>query len=219
MIKDNILEVRRRIEAACLRVKREASGVKLVAVSKNRSIAEIKEASLAGIADFGENRVQEALSKYEAKLPVSWHMVGHLQTNKVKEAVRIFDLIHSVDSERLMREINKEAFKLNKVQNVLLEIKISPEAAKFGLKPEEVTRVLEVSRVLKNIKILGFMGIAPLTADQEEARPYFKILRGVRDSVDAGMILSMGMTDDFEVAIEEGSNMIRAGRAIFEVTI
>jgi len=216
MIKDNILEVRRRIEAACFRAKRDPATVKLVAVSKNRSIEEIKEASLAGINEFGENRVQEALSKYEAKLPVRWHMVGHLQTNKVKEAVKIFDLIHSVDSERLVREINKEAQKLNKIQNILLEVKISPEATKFGLKPEEIPIAIEAIQNLKNIKMLGLMGIAPLAVDQEEARPYFKMLRGIRDSVDKRMILSMGMTNDFEAAIEEGSEVIRVGRAIFE---
>jgi hypothetical protein len=219
MIKDNVQEVRRRIEAACLRVKRDPATVKLVAVSKNRSIEEIKEARLAGILEFGENRVQEALSKYDAGLSVKWHMVGHLQTNKVKEAVKIFHLIHSVDSERLAREIDKEALNLNKIQDILLEVKISPEATKFGLKPEEVHMAIKAIQGLKNIKILGLMGIAPLVAHQEEARQYFKILKGIRDSVDAGMILSMGMTDDFEIAIEEGSGLIRVGRAIFEGVI
>lgn len=219
MIKDNILEVRRRIEAACLRAKRDPATVKLVAVSKNRSIDEIKEASEAGITEFGENRVQEALSKYESGLYVKWHMVGHLQTNKSRDAVKIFDLIHSVDSARLAKEIDKEALKLNKIQDVLLEVKISPEVTKSGIDPGEALKVFEEVQGLKNIRVLGFMGIAPLAAKQEEARPYFKVLKGIRDSVDAGMLLSMGMTDDFETAIEEGSNLIRIGRAIFEGAI
>ena len=219
MIKENVLEVRRRIEAVCLRAKRDPASVKLVAVSKNRSIEQIKEASLTGITDFGENKVQEALSKYEEKLAVEWHMIGHLQTNKVKDAVKIFDLIHSVDSLALAQEIDKRATQINKIQDILIEIKTSPEATKFGLKPEEVHMAIKAIQGLKNIKILGLMGIAPLVAHQEEARQYFKILKGIRDSVDAGMILSMGMTDDFEIAIEEGSGLIRVGRAIFEGVI
>jgi len=216
MIKHNILEIRKRILSACLRAKRDPASIGLVAVSKNRAVEEIKEAVSEGVTDFGENRVQEALLKYQAFPSVKWHMVGHLQTNKVKQAVKIFDLIQSVDSPRLAFEIDKEARKLNKVQEILLEIKISPEATKSGLKPEDLPGAIKECRFLKNIRVLGLMGIAPLIKEREEARPYFRLMRDLRDSVDSKMILSMGMTDDFEIAIEEGADMIRIGRAIFE---
>jgi len=215
MIKENIFEVRERIASACLKVGREPAEVKLIAVSKNRSIEEIEEAAENGIAEFGENRVQEALLKYNS-IPARWHMVGHLQTNKVKEAVKIFDLIQSVDSLRLAQEIDKEALKINKIQEILLEVKISPEATKSGLKPEEVPEVLRGASTLKNIKINGLMAIAPIVKTSPEARPYFRILRNLRDQIDRKLILSMGMSDDFEAGIEEGSDMVRIGRAIFE---
>jgi hypothetical protein len=215
MIKENIFEVRKRIASACLRAGREPASVRLVAVSKNRSIEEIREAAENGITDLGENRLQEALLKYNA-VPARWHMVGHLQTNKVKEAVKIFDLIQSVDSLRLAQEISKEALKINKVQEILLEVKISPEATKSGLKPEETPGVIKEVSALKNIKISGLMAIAPIVKIPEQARPYFRILRNLRDQVDSKLILSMGMSDDFEAGIEEGSDMVRIGRAIFE---
>lgn len=216
MIRDNVLEVRRGIESACFKVKRDPATVKLVAVSKNRSIEEIKEVSLAGISAFGENRVQEALSKYAAKLPIQWHMVGHLQTNKVKEAVKIFDLIQSVDSLRLAQEIDKQAAGINKIQEILLEVKTSGEKTKFGLIPDELPGFLKAARELKNISVQGLMTIAPLVDDPQEARPYFRILKELRNRVDPEFILSMGMTGDFQVAIEEGADIVRVGRAIFE---
>jgi len=223
MIKENVLEVRRRIEAACLRAKRDPASVKLVAVSKGRSIERIKEVHLTGIVDFGENKVQEALLKYEEKLAVQWHMIGHLQTNKAKEAVKIFDLIHSVDSLRLAEEIDKQAAKINKIQNVLIEVKTSPEATKFGIEPDQVAEVIKEIAKLKNINIQGLMTIAPLVSIQEESRPYFRTLRELRDKINQSSVignplsvLSMGMTDDFEIAIEEGSGIVRIGRALFE---
>ena len=223
MIKENVLEVRRRIEAACLRAKRDPASVKLVAVSKGRSIERIKEVHLTGIVDFGENKVQEALLKYEEKLAVQWHMIGHLQTNKAKEAVKIFDLIHSVDSLRLAEEIDKQAAKINKIQNVLIEVKTSPEATKFGIEPDQVAEVIKEIAKLKNINIQGLMTIAPLVSIQEESRPYFRTLRELRDKINQSSVignplsvLSMGMTDDFEIAIEEGSEIVRIGRALFE---
>jgi len=210
------LEVRRGIESACFKAKRDPDTVKLVAVSKNRSIEEIREVSLAGITAFGENRVQEALSKYEAKLPIQWHMVGHLQTNKVKEAVKIFDLIQSVDSLRLAQEIDKQAAGINKIQEILLEVKTSAEKTKFGLPPDELPGFLKAARELKNISVQGLMTIAPLVNDPQEARPYFRILKELKNRVDPEFILSMGMTGDFQVAIEEGADIVRVGRAIFE---
>lgn len=210
------MEVRRGIESACFKAKRDPDTVKLVAVSKNRSIEEIREVSLAGITAFGENRVQEALSKYEAKLPIQWHMVGHLQTNKVKEAVKIFDLIQSVDSLRLAQEIDKQAAGINKIQEILLEVKTSAEKTKFGLPPDELPGFLKAARELKNISVQGLMTIAPLVNDPQEARPYFRILKELKNRVDPEFILSMGMTGDFQVAIEEGADIVRVGRAIFE---
>lgn len=226
MIRENVLEVRKRISAACLRVKRDPAAVKLIAVSKNRNIAEIKDAVLAGITDLGENRVQEAIGKYEVfkgnPAPIQWHMVGHLQTNKVKEAVRIFDLIQSVDSMRLAKEIDKQAARINKIQDILLEVKTSPEAAKFGVKPNAAAGVIKEISELKNINIKGLMTIAPVGSNPEQARPYFRELKDLRDKINLSSvprsplsILSMGMTDDFEVAIEEGSDMVRIGRAVF----
>jgi hypothetical protein len=215
MIKENVLKVRKRIESACLRARREPAAVKLIAISKNRSIEEIGEAAASGITEFGENRVQEALLKYSV-LSAQWHMVGHLQTNKVKDAVKIFNLIQSVDSLRLAREINQEALKVNKIQEILLEVKVSPEVTKFGLSPEEIPGVTQEISGFKNIKIRGLMAIAPIVQTPEEARPYFRMLKDLRARIDSKMILSMGMSDDFEVAIEEGSDMVRIGRAIFE---
>lgn len=230
MIRDNVLEVRKRIEAACLRVKREQAGVKLIAVSKNRSVDEIKEALLAGITELGENRVQEALSKYnelttngQRLSTIKWHMIGHLQTNKAKEAVRIFGLIHSVDSLRLAQEIDKQAARINKIQDILIEVKTSPEATKSGIKPEDAIEAVRKIGALKNIKIKGLMTIAPLADNSEETRTYFMKLRELKDKINLLSVLcrplsvlSMGMSDDFEVAIEEGSDMIRIGRGVFE---
>jgi len=222
MIKDNILEVKKRISLICARIHRDPDTITIVAVSKGRTAQQIEEVLKAGITDIGENRVQEALVKYNelsagyALNAIKWHLVGRLQTNKVKHAVRIFDLIQSVDSLRLAEAIDKEAAKINKVQDILIEIKTSPEESKSGLKPDEAVKVIEESIKFKNMNIKGLMTIAPVVGNPEEARPYFKILRDLRDKMNELRILSMGMTDDFEAAIEEGSNTLRLGRAIFE---
>ncbi len=236
MIKDNILKIRARISSACSRINRNPAEVDIIAVCKARSIEQIEEVLDSGVTDIGENRVQEALLKYN-QLPVlnqrtielknqrtiKWHMVGHLQANKAKDAVKIFDLIHSVDSLRLAIEINKQAVRINKVQDILLEVKVSSEAAKTGFKPEETVGAVKQIVDLPNINIRGLMTIAPLVGDPEKARPYFKLLRQLRDKINELQVmsyelrvLSMGMTDDFEAAIEEGANMVRLGRAIFE---
>ncbi|MEK6567472.1 MAG: YggS family pyridoxal phosphate-dependent enzyme [Candidatus Omnitrophota bacterium] len=210
--------------------------ITILAVTKGRSVEQIREVIAQGIADIGENRVQEALVKYNA-LPgpryaarLKWHMIGHLQTNKVREAVRIFDLIQSVDSPRLAQAISKEAGKINKQQDILLEVQTSPEKSKFGLKPQEIAEVFKEISCLPHIKVKGLMTIAPFTDNPESSRPYFKLLRELSDNIDwrpetrdqrpatgdRRPILSMGMSGDFSVAIEEGANMIRLGRAIFE---
>ena len=227
MVDENILKIRERILSACSRAKREASGIKLVAVSKSVGIDEIKEAVSYGIFEFGENRVQDAGLKIKAfnvnLAPVYWHMIGHLQANKVKSAVKIFDLIQSVDSLTLAAEINREASKINKIQDVLLEVKTSPEATKSGIEPDKVAEVVMGISGYKNMRLQGLMTIAPLVENSEDARPYFRALRELKDKINRLSItsqplsvLSMGMTNDFEIAIEEGSNMVRIGRGIFE---
>lgn len=222
MIKENLQKVRERISAACFKAGRSPDSVTIVCVSKGRSLDEIKEAIDAGISDIGENKVQEAELKYKqlssiaySLSPIKWHMVGHLQTNKVKDAARIFDLIHSVDSAHLADAVNREAAKVNKVQGILIEVKTSPEATKFGVKPEEVLKITGELAKFKSINIKGFMTIAALVDNPQKARPYFKMLRELRDKIDKRMVLSMGMSDDFEVAIEEGASIVRLGRAIF----
>ncbi|MFH0762604.1 MAG: YggS family pyridoxal phosphate-dependent enzyme [Candidatus Omnitrophota bacterium] len=223
MTSDNIIKIKGRISSACAKVNRGPASVTIVAVTKNRSIEQVKEAVAAGIADIGENRVQEALIKFrglsaieQRPAAIKWHMVGHLQANKVKTAVKIFDLIHSVDSIALAREIDRQAAAINKIQEILVEVKTSPEESKFGIKPDEAVEVIKEISKLKNLNLGGLMTIAPLVDNPEKARPYFRLLRELRDKINSLMTLSMGMTDDFEVAIEEGATMIRLGRALFD---
>jgi len=223
MIRENIQNIRQRISSALARSGRQDQDLALVAVSKGRTAGEILQAAEAGITDAGENRIQEALGKYGRVPGVRWHMVGHLQSNKAKEAVRMFDLIHSVDSFHLAAELDKQAARINKIQPVLLEVNISGEAAKFGVKPEEALELAGRIAALKNLDLAGLMTVAPVAENPETVRPVFKGLRELKERVnrsgEAGReltVLSMGMTDDFEVAIEEGSTMVRIGRAIFE---
>jgi len=229
MIKENLSKIRERISLVCLKMKQDPKQITIVAVSKGRTIEQIKEVQDTGMLDIGENRVQEALLKYKQlsaiRYPLSairWHMVGHLQANKAKEAVRIFDLIQSVDSLRLALEINKQAAKISKVQNVLIQINTSSQPSKFGFKPDETIEVIKDMVKLKNINIKGLMTIAPIVDNPEKTRPYFKMLRELRDKINnlqltaySSQLLSMGMSNDFEVAIEEGSGMIRLGRVMF----
>ena len=229
MVKDNIGKIKERINTVCAKVKRKPEEITIIAVSKNRTTERIKEAIAAGIYDIGENRIQEALLKYNQlkaegqEFSIRWHMVGHLQTNKVKDATKIFDLIHSVDSLHLAQEIDKQAARINKAQDILIEIKTSPEANKFGLKPDDAVEVIKEIVKLKNINLRGLMTIAPVVDNPEKARTYFRMLKELRERIcsqlsafSSQLILSMGMTDDFEVAIEEGADMVRLGRVIFE---
>ncbi|MDP1853356.1 MAG: YggS family pyridoxal phosphate-dependent enzyme [Candidatus Omnitrophota bacterium] len=246
--KENVLRVREEIEFVCRKVKRSPGEITLIAVVKEANLAQIKEAINAGIFDLGENKVREALIKYNQlntqhprltparttfsrarsfgqaiRNTLKWHMIGHLQTNKVKEAVRIFDLIHSVDSQHLAEEINKQAKKINKIQDILIEVNTSGEKTKFGLKPDETIEVIKKASEFKNIRINGLMTIAPLSNNPEEARPYFKMLRELKEKIVVKLgignwelgILSMGMSQDYKVAIEEGATIVRIGRAIF----
>lgn len=229
-IKENIFKVRERISSVCSRINRDPGSITIVCVSKGRTIEQIRQAIDAGITDIGENKVQEAAIKYlDQRLTTSGqriikrHMVGHLQTNKAREAVGIFDLIHSVDSLRLAREVDKQARKINKIQEILIEVNTSGEESKFGVAPEGAVELIRETGELKNINIKGLMTIAPVADKPEKAKPYFKMLRGLRDKINRLSTinyelstLSMGMTDDFESAIEEGATMLRVGRAIFE---
>lgn len=220
MIKENLLKVKERISLACSKINKDPNSVTIVAISKARPPEQIKEAIEAGITDIGENRVQEAIIKYNGLRPTQWHMVGHLQTNKARDAVRIFDLIHSVDSVRLASEIDKQAARINKIQDILIQVNTSGEPTKFGLKPDDTIEVVEEITRFKNINIKGLMTVMPIVDNAEKTRLYFRMLRGLRDKINQLTtcqltVLSMGMTDDFEVAIEEGSNMVRLGRAIF----
>jgi PLP dependent protein len=188
----------------------------LVAVTKGRPPEEILELYNLGIRDFGENRVLEALPKINS-LPkgIRWHFIGHLQSNKVNEAVGKFALIHSVDSPKLLEKISNRARELGVVQNVLLEVNISGEGTKFGLAPSEVKHLLEKARTLPNVRVSGLMAMAPYRAKEEEARRIFGSLRELAHSLGLAE-LSMGMSDDFELAVKEGATIMRIGRALFE---
>jgi len=214
-IRENLERVRRRIEAACRRAGRDPSGVTLIGVTKTHPAEAVVEAYDAGLRDFGENRVQEAVEKIDAveRLGVSprWHLIGHLQRNKVRLAAGRFGIIHSVDSVRLAGEISR---KYGSHVSVLLEVNITQDASKFGFAPEEVASALDEIAVLPHLDVRGLMTIAPLTDDPEATRPTFRHLRALRDEL-ALPELSMGMSNDYEIAIEEGATMVRVGTAIF----
>ena len=215
MIKENIQRVKERITSACARIKADPQKITLVCVTKGRPVEQILEAVNSGLRCLGENRVQEAREKYKQVPEAEWQMVGHLQLNKVKDALKIFSLIHSVDSIELAQEINKQALKINKIQDILLEVKTSPEVTKFGFNPDVLLDASKEIMSLNNLRIKGLMTIAPLVDSTEEARQYFAQLKALRDRLNPSWLLSMGMTDDFEVAIEEGADIVRLGRAIF----
>ena len=214
-IEANVQEVEKRIERACEKVGRAPDAVTLVVVTKTIAPSQIEVAFHAGIKHFGENRIQEA----EAKLGQlqnlnphpTWHMVGHLQSNKAKTALELFDIIQSVDSVRLAEVLSNRA---QQTMPVLLEVNIGGEESKFGLSEAELFEAVEQISRLPNLEVKGLMTVAPLVADPEEVRPVFRQLRQLRDSLGLEH-LSMGMTDDFEVAIEEGATIVRIGRAIF----
>lgn len=223
MIKENLAEVEKNICAACERAGRDRREVTLITVSKTNPVARLKEAMDCGVRIFGENKVQEMLEKQE-ELPdnIEWHMIGHLQRNKVKYLMGKVALIHSVDSLRLAQEISKEAGKQKNTENILIEINVAEEASKFGITTDEaITLVSDIAK-LPNIHVKGLMTIAPFVADPEENREVFRALKKLSvdirnkniDNVTMD-VLSMGMTNDYEVAIEEGSTMVRVGTGIF----
>ena len=222
-IKENLEKIAEKIRLRLELAGRNSGDITMVAVTKTVEEDGIREAIACGVRIIGESRVQEAKEKY-GKLgnEVIWHLVGHLQTNKAKDAVKIFDLIHSVDSIKLAKEIDRQARKAGKVQKVLIEVNLSGEETKYGLSPEEVIPFLKDISELPNMKVEGLMTMAPFYENPEDCRPYFRRLKELVEKVKARKIknvemkyLSMGMTNDYEVAIEEGSNMVRIGRAIF----
>lgn len=222
-ISSNISLIRQRIEAASARSGRDPRSVRLMAVSKTVALERIREALEAGITLLGENYVQEAREKIPAiGHAAEWHMIGHLQTNKVKYVVNLFDWIHSVDRLELARELDKRAGQNNRRLNVLIEVNVSGEESKNGMEPDAALELVRQVSLLPNISVRGLMTMPPYSDNPENSRPYFQALRKLRDEISAAAIpnirmdeLSMGMTDDFEVAIEEGTTIIRVGRAIF----
>ena len=194
-----------------------------MAVTKTATMGQIEEAINAGVKIIGENRVQDAKEKYQILTAgIEWHLIGHLQTNKVKYAVEIFNCIHSVDSIKLAQEIDKRSKQFGKIMDVLVEVNVSGEESKYGIKPEEVKPFIKNISEFLRIKVRGLMTIAPIVKDKEEVRPYFRKLRELSKEIKSKNIenvkmdyLSMGMTEDFEIAIEEGANMVRIGRGIF----
>lgn len=222
-IEENLSRLKAKIFKACEKVKRNPQEIKIVAVTKNVSVEKIKQALDCGIEIIGENKVQEAQAKYEQiDKKVLWHLIGHLQTNKVKKALEIFDLIQSVDSLKLGEEIDRRAKEKNKVFPILIEVNTSGEPTKYGVKPEQTENLIREMQKLENIRIKGLMTIAPLTDDKEKIRKSFRYLRKTYDELKSMNLtnleleyLSMGMSSDFEEAIAEGSNMLRIGTAIF----
>ena len=222
-IASNIKAIQERMAAAAALAGRDLESIQLMAVSKTVPPERIREAVDAGITLLGENYVQEAREKIPAiGHTVSWHMIGHLQTNKVKYVINLFDWIHSVDRLELARELDKRASQNNRKLNVLIEVNVSGEESKSGVEASLALELVRQVSVLPNLNVRGLMTMPPYSDDPETSRPYFKALRKLRDDISAAAIpgvvmdeLSMGMTDDFEVAIEEGATIIRVGRAIF----
>ncbi len=223
MLKDNLSNVEKKIQAACEKSGRLRSDVTLIAVSKTKPVEMLQEIYDAGVRDFGENKVQEICEKYD-KLPsdMKWHMIGHLQRNKVKYIIDKVCMIHSVDSYRLAEEINIQAKKHHIIMPVLIEINIADEQTKFGVSKEDAVQLIEEASHLDNIQIQGLMTVAPYVENQEENRKYFQEIKQLAVDIQTKNIdnvvmreLSMGMTGDYAVAIEEGASMVRVGTGIF----
>jgi pyridoxal phosphate enzyme (YggS family) len=217
----NVARVQARIADAAARAGRRPGDVRLIAVTKTVDPGRIREAGSCGLREFGENRVQEARDKVAAVPGATWHLIGHLQRNKVKEALRLFAMIHSVDSRALAEEVSRRAAAAEARIDVLIEVNISGEAAKHGVAPEDAGALARDVAGMPGVRLRGLMAMAPLAEDAEETRPYFRRLRELRDRIqdahpEAGAReLSMGMSNDFEVAVEEGATMVRVGRALF----
>ncbi len=221
MIKENYLNIIENINQACKNAGRDSSTVRLVAVSKTKPVDVIREAIQLGLKDFGENKAQELKSKVaQITNDITWHFIGHLQTNKVKDVVPVAEYIHAVDSIKLAKEINKRALKIEKKQKILLEINTSLEASKFGLIDEsEIMETALFCANAENLNLVGLMTMAPYTGEEKILRNCFIKLRSLKEKLNKEGFnlteLSMGMTNDYKIAIEEGATMIRIGTALF----
>jgi hypothetical protein len=222
-IAENVARVREQMEAAARRAGRDLGKIRLVAVSKTVGLERIIQAIDAGVDSLGENYVQEAQEKVMAlEKRVSWHFIGHLQSNKARLAARLFDWVHSVDSLKLAEELSRAGKQQSKILPVLLQVNLGKEETKFGAREEEVYRLLERMGSLPGVSIRGLMAMPPFFENPEESRPYFRALRMMAENVTKRQIpgvfmeeLSMGMSNDFEVAIEEGATLVRVGTAVF----
>jgi PLP dependent protein len=221
---ENVERVQDRIHRACQRSGRAVKDVRLIAVSKTKPAEAIRQSYAAGLREFGENRVQEAAAKHHEleDLDVVWHLIGHLQSNKAKQACRIFDWVHSVDSLHLAEKIDREAAALGRKMPVLIEVHLGEEASKFGVEEDELVQLAERVGTLPSVELLGLMTLPPFLDDPENVRPFFRHLREMAARIDARNLpgvqmreLSMGMSHDFEIAIEEGATIVRVGTAIF----
>ena len=225
MIKERLREVESEIAQARLRRSRvpKDAPVQLVAVTKNHGVEMMREAIDAGVTAIGENRIQEAVSKYEElDRQVEWHLIGHLQTNKAKQAVRYFDLIHSIDSERLARAVHQAAAEISKVQDVLIQVNLAKEESKSGIYREDLDALVRTVQELPALRLCGLMCIAPNYEKVEDCRPLFREMHEIFQNLKEKALpranikyLSMGMTHDFSIAVEEGANIVRVGTAIF----
>lgn len=222
-IKENMDDIERNIMEVCQRIGRKREDITLIGVTKTYE-ADIINASIAfGIKDIGENRVQEIQRKFDQVTHgVKWHLIGHLQTNKVKYIIDKVDLIHSVDSIHLAEEIDRRAAKANRVMDILLQVNIAEESTKFGTSKEEIFKLVEGVSSLKHVRVKGLMNIAPFDENPEKVRPYFRQMKEIFDEISKmpydsiEMVhLSMGMSNDYRIAIEEGANMIRVGSSIY----
>jgi hypothetical protein len=223
-IGDNLATVRARLEQAARAAGRDPGGIRLIAVSKTFSLDVVRAAAAHGQVDFGENRVQEALQKIDAsaELRVRWHLIGHLQSNKARKAASGFAAIHSVDSVELVRRLDESAADVGTRPEILVQVDLAGEATKHGAPPDEARRIVDAALGCRAARLTGLMLLPPWLEDPQQVRPYFARLRGFRDEllasgVDPGALreLSMGMSHDFEVAIQEGATMVRVGTAIF----
>jgi len=221
-IKINLEEIEKKILNICNENKIDRKGIQLIAVTKTIDVEKIKEAIDEGILTLGENKVQEIVDKYDKiEEKAKWHMIGHLQRNKVKYIIEKVDMIHSLDSMKLAREIDKRAAQAGKTMDCLIQINIGEEESKSGIDYDDAESFLNEAGNLENVRIRGFMAIAPYIEDKEKVRPYFKKMNELFERMktkgheDQMIYLSMGMTHDFETAIEEGANMVRIGTGIF----
>ncbi len=223
-MKRNLLSIQQRIVRSAEQCGRQPEDIHLVAVGKTQSVDRVREAIHAGAKIIGENYIQEARKKYEqlVDLDVQWHYIGHLQSNKAKFAVRMFNLIHSVDSIKLAAELDKQARKIGKRQNILVQVNIGDAPSKSGLTEKDAAKDIVRIAEMENLHLQGLMTMPPFFNDPEKARPYFAALRRLRDSLASNTVLtpdfrelSMGMTGDFEVAIHEGATLVRIGTALF----